>query len=58
MGLLRTGGSLQDRNRNRYEVNMCGEFSQESESGTKRVRTVLIRTVSDNTDRRSDYDNT
>ena len=31
-----------------YEVNMCGEFSKESESGTKRVRTVLIRTVSDN----------
>ena len=31
-----------------YEVNMCGEFSKESESGMKRVRTVLIRTVSDN----------
>ena len=31
-----------------YEVNMCGEFSKESESGTKLVRTVLIRTVSDN----------
>ena len=30
-----------------YEVNMCGEFSKESESGTKRVRTVLIRTVSE-----------
>ena len=31
-----------------YEVNMCGEFSKEREPGTKRVRTVLIRTVSDN----------
>ena len=32
-----------------YEVNMCGEFalesSKESESGTKPVRTILIRTV-------------
>ena len=38
-----------------YEVNMCGEFSKESESGTKRVRTVLIRTVSDNIKLRYNY---